>query len=87
MKPKIYSFGFRQQENEAMKILVDSGDMVTLADYEKAISALRGCLSVMYIQEQRQKEEFHLSAEAFQPMWDKAMADGHSVLASEDTGP
>ncbi len=43
--------------------------------------ALRECLDMMRMQERRHSGEFHLSAAAFMPMWDKARDDALSLLA------
>lgn len=43
-------------------------------------------LEVMAIQERRDGGEFHLSAEAFRPLWDKAKEDAQDVLYGSSSG-
>lgn len=56
-------------------------DLLATAEREaKLREALRSCLSCMEIQEHREDESFHLSVEAFRPMWDEAKANAMAAL-------
>lgn len=48
--------------------------------------ALRSCLSCMKIQERREDGSFHLSVEAFRPVWDEAKARAVAALESKGGG-
>ncbi len=50
------------------------------------LRAVKQMVSAMRIQEKRETEEFHLSAEAFQPMWTGAVEFGEHCLREIEGG-
>jgi hypothetical protein len=63
-------------ENDPRKFH-DNGKPVHQYLHEDIIKAL---LNVMEIQESRDSGEFHLSIEAFRPMWDEAKSNAYKEL-------
>lgn len=49
-------------------------------DIDKLRYALDQTTKMMTMQEQRESEEFHLSAHAFRPMWDEAKDNGRAAI-------
>jgi hypothetical protein len=57
---------------------------VSKSEYEKLIDAAREIMTVIEIQEGRWKGNYHLSAEAFQPLWDRAKQNLAECLSQMD---
>ena len=70
---------------DCVKELHDQWEM-TAEREAKLREALRSCLSCMKIQERREDGSFHLSVEAFRPMWDEAKARAVAALESKGGG-
>ena len=53
---------------------------------EVLLAACKGCVSAMRMQEKRETEEFHLSAQAFWPIWDGAAKQAEEVSIAIEGG-
>lgn len=50
------------------------------------LAACKKMLTIMEMQEKREAEEFHLSAEAFRPLWDEAKSQARQAIKHSEEG-